>query len=100
MECDYKREAECQMRYKELVEQDPVLRLHTTVPAVIHELSTRRVLTSELVRGVSVEKASAYSQSTRNAIGRTILYQTIRELFHWRFMQTDPNFGNFLYDHR
>jgi len=26
------------------------------------------------------------------------MYLTIQELFVWRFMQTDPNWGNFLYD--
>ena len=31
-------------------------------------------------------------------IARTILIITIRELFEWRFIQSDPNFGNFLYD--
>ena len=27
-----------------------------------------------------------------------ILFVTLRELFEWRFMQTDPNWGNFLYN--
>mmetsp|Transcript_6805 Transcript_6805/g.14675 ORF Transcript_6805/g.14675 Transcript_6805/m.14675 type:complete len:179 (-) Transcript_6805:367-903(-) len=27
-----------------------------------------------------------------------VLRLTLRELFVWRFMQTDPNWGNFLYD--
>ena len=38
------------------------------------------------------------SQEIRNDVGSLLLRLTIRELFSWRFMQTDPNWGNFLYD--
>lgn len=38
------------------------------------------------------------SQDIRNDVGSLLLRLTIRELFDWRFMQTDPNWGNFLYD--
>ena len=38
------------------------------------------------------------SQDVRNDVGSLLLRLTIRELFDWRFMQTDPNWGNFLYD--
>ena len=38
------------------------------------------------------------SQEIRNDVGSLLLRLTIRELFDWRFMQTDPNWGNFLYD--
>ena len=31
-------------------------------------------------------------------MGTLLLKLTIKELFEWRFMQTDPNWGNFLYD--
>lgn len=37
-------------------------------------------------------------QSVRDAVGTTLLELTLRELFVWRFMQTDPNWGNFLFD--
>ncbi len=40
-----------------------------------------------------------YSQTqTRNHIARLLLCITVKELFEWRFMQSDPNWGNFLYD--
>lgn len=38
------------------------------------------------------------SQDIRNDVGSLLLRLTMRELFGWRFMQTDPNWGNFLYD--
>jgi aarF domain-containing kinase len=31
------------------------------------------------------------SQEVRNAVGTRLLQLTLHELFHWRFMQTDPN---------
>ena len=97
-ECDYVREAVSQRRYKELVEADPVLSKHTYVPKVIDALSTDAVLTSEFVHGIPLDRVVDLDQTTRNAIARTVLFLTIKELFEWRFMQTDPNFANFLYD--
>ena len=38
------------------------------------------------------------SQEVRSDMGTLLLKLTIKELFEWRFMQTDPNWGNFLYD--
>ena len=37
-------------------------------------------------------------QEVRDAVGTLLLQLTLKELFQWRFMQTDPNWGNFLYD--
>jgi len=37
-------------------------------------------------------------QAVRDDVGTRLLRLTLRELFGWRFMQTDPNWGNFLYD--
>jgi aarF domain-containing kinase len=37
-------------------------------------------------------------QSTRDLVGTWLLRLTLKELYEWRFMQTDPNWGNFLYD--
>lgn len=37
-------------------------------------------------------------QEVRNHVARLMLRCTIKELFDWRFMQTDPNWGNFLFD--
>jgi aarF domain-containing kinase len=99
-ECDYVLEAQYQTRYRELILNDEVLRRHTAVPEVFPELSTAGVLTSRLIEGESIEKAVAYSQVVRNAIARTLLIVSIKELFKWRLVQSDPNFGNFLYNHK
>ena len=98
-ECDYTTELQSQSRYKANVESDKTLSMRAYVPAVFPSVSTPQVLCSEFVEGIPIDKAASLSQVSRNAIARTLLYLTIQELFVYRFMQTDPNFSNFLYDH-
>ncbi|XP_037761496.1 atypical kinase COQ8A, mitochondrial [Chelonia mydas] len=94
LECDYKREAACATRFQQLLQEDPVF----YVPSVISELSTQRVLTTELVPGFPLDQAQGLDQETRNRICSSILDLCVRELFHYRYMQTDPNWSNFFYD--
>lgn len=93
-ECDYKREAECAKRFRNLLEGDPVF----VVPEVFDELSGRRVITMELVNGVPLDRCVDLNQDTRNEICFNILQLCLRELFEFRFMQTDPNWSNFFYN--
>ena len=98
LECDYEYELQSQQRFKELIEQDAYCRTRFRVPDVFPDLSTRQILTSEWVPGVAVDKVRDLSQAVRNEVGTRLLHITMKELFSWRFMQTDPNWGNFLYD--
>ncbi|KAL0047600.1 hypothetical protein WJX82_007565 [Trebouxia sp. C0006] len=98
MECDYEYEARCQKRFQKLISSDPDLAENFNVPDIIDELSGKTVITSEWVPGVHIDKVKTMSQDIRNDVGSLLLRLTIRELFDWRFMQTDPNWGNFLYD--
>mmetsp|Transcript_38269 Transcript_38269/g.81683 ORF Transcript_38269/g.81683 Transcript_38269/m.81683 type:complete len:681 (-) Transcript_38269:121-2163(-) len=101
IECDYRREAENQRRFQTLIISDPSLVADRfVVPKVLDELSTSRILVTELVRGGTIDKVVDLDQSERNRIGKAIMRLTMLELFVWRFMQTDPNWGNFLYDVR
>mmetsp|Transcript_25002 Transcript_25002/g.54077 ORF Transcript_25002/g.54077 Transcript_25002/m.54077 type:complete len:677 (+) Transcript_25002:226-2256(+) len=101
VECDYRREVENQRRFQTLVSSDPGLVADRfVVPKVIDELSTSRILVTELVHGGTIDKVVDLDQSERNRIGKAIMRLTMLELFVWRFMQTDPNWGNFLYDVR
>jgi aarF domain-containing kinase len=94
-ECDYLREANSQRVFKQTVGNDPFF----YVPDVIAELSSQHVLTTEFVRGVSLERAVELPQETRDMLARQVLRLCLQELFVWRLMQTDPNWSNFLYDH-
>ncbi|KAJ8403767.1 hypothetical protein AAFF_G00346350 [Aldrovandia affinis] len=93
-ECDYKREAECAKRYRALLEGDPFFE----VPEVVDELTGSRVLAMDLVSGVPLDGCVELPQETRNKICFNILQLCLRELFEFRFMQTDPNWANFFYN--
>ncbi|XP_076129419.1 atypical kinase COQ8A, mitochondrial [Alosa pseudoharengus] len=94
LECDYIREAKCAKKFKELLKDHPFF----YVPDVVDELSGRLVLTTELVPGFPLDKAEDLHQDLKDEICENILNLCLRELFEWRYMQTDPNWSNFFYD--
>ncbi|HKC49756.1 MAG TPA: AarF/ABC1/UbiB kinase family protein [Myxococcota bacterium] len=95
-EADYGREARSQEQYRALVGDDPGV----LVPRVYADLSTHRVLASDRVRALPIEdlRSPAHPQRLRDEIGAKLLRLVFRELFEFRFVQTDPNFGNYLYE--
>ncbi|KAL1338571.1 hypothetical protein AAHE18_10G220900 [Arachis hypogaea] len=93
-ECDYNLEAASQKRFRDLLSGTEGF----YVPIVFNDLSSKKVLTTELVHGITIDKVALLDQETRNYIGKMLLELTLMELFVFRFMQTDPNWGNFLYD--
>lgn len=94
LECDYIREAQCAKKFRELLKDHPFF----YVPEVIEELSSNYVLTTELVSGFPLDQAESLTQELKNEICQNILTLCLRELFEFRFMQTDPNWSNFFYD--
>ena len=97
---DYEREAESQLRYRSLMEPYRETE-RINVPMVYPELSSKKTLITELVNGVPVDKlfkSNLISQEKKNEIAERLLRLTLREIFEFRFMQTDPNFSNYLYD--
>ncbi|XP_023990954.1 atypical kinase COQ8A, mitochondrial isoform X3 [Salvelinus sp. IW2-2015] len=94
LECDYIREAKCAKKFQELLKDHPFF----YVPDVIDELSSNAVLTTELVPGFPLDQAEQLSQELKNEICENILKLCLRELFEFRYMQTDPNWSNFFYD--
>ncbi|KAM9356082.1 atypical kinase COQ8A, mitochondrial [Pholidichthys leucotaenia] len=94
LECDYIREAQCAKKFRELLKDHPFF----YVPEVIEELSSRHVLTTELVPGFPLDKTENLTQELKNEICKNILILCLRELFEFRYMQTDPNWSNFFYD--
>ncbi len=95
-EADYRREADNTERYRELVADEPAV----LVPRVHRDLSTRRVLATDRVHARPIEdlRSSEHSQKRRDRVGERLMSLVLRELFHFRFMQTDPNFANYLFD--
>ncbi|OJJ97304.1 hypothetical protein ASPACDRAFT_54039 [Aspergillus aculeatus ATCC 16872] len=95
-ECDYIREAESANRFRELLRDDPVF----LVPEIIPEASGKQVLTMERLEGIAVTKIQDFTQAQRDWIGTQIMRLCLREITEFRYMQTDPNWTNFLYNAR
>ncbi|XP_039294170.1 atypical kinase COQ8B, mitochondrial isoform X2 [Nilaparvata lugens] len=93
-EVDYKREAECTYKFKELLRPYP----QYYVPKVIDNLCTKQVFTSELIEGIPVDKCQDLDYESRLTVCSLIMQLCLRELFEFRFMQTDPNWSNFFYN--
>lgn len=102
IECDYINEMNNQIRMKRHIENDTFLHDENNfyVPAVYPHLTKQEILVSEHVNGMNIDKGVLMLNDPEecNRICRAIMYLSIQELFVWKFMQTDPNFGNFLYD--
>ncbi|KAF9169438.1 hypothetical protein BGX21_010365 [Mortierella sp. AD011] len=94
-ETDYLREAECIEEFGRLLKDDPDYQ----VPRLVPEASGPMVLTMEWMRGETMTYAMQNcDQAARNRIGTNILSLCLRELFDFQYMQTDPNWTNFLYN--
>lgn len=92
-ECDYIREAGNVVRYKEMLADEPAF----AVPKIYHDLSDEHVLTMERMRGTEIAKGN-WPQETKNKISEELMRLTLMEIYKFRFMQTDPNWANFLYN--
>jgi predicted unusual protein kinase regulating ubiquinone biosynthesis (AarF/ABC1/UbiB family) len=95
-EADYEAEARHLVRFRELVSDEPLIR----VPAHHPDFCTRHVLAMDRMLGRPIEdlRGPEYPQQLRDEIGATLQRLMFRELFEFRFVQTDPNFANYLFD--
>ncbi|KAI1096747.1 ABC1-domain-containing protein [Rostrohypoxylon terebratum] len=94
-ECDYEREAECGRRYRALLADEPDV---FVIPKIHAAASGKRVLTMEFMEGIGVTRGKSFTQEQKDWIGTQILRLCLREITEFRFMQTDPNWTNFLYN--
>jgi aarF domain-containing kinase len=94
-ECDYIREAECGQRFRNLLAEEEAVFL---VPKIYPEASGKQVLTMEYMEGVGVTKVQNFNQEQKDWIGTQLLRLCLREITEFKFMQTDPNWTNFLYN--
>ncbi|KAL9954092.1 hypothetical protein ACROYT_G041586 [Oculina patagonica] len=93
-EVDYLREAKNAQHFRELLKDMP----EYYVPDVIEDLTSKQVLTTELIEGTSLDKIENPDRDTINKICLNILRLCLKEVFEFRFMQTDPNWSNFFFD--
>ncbi|HEY4461042.1 MAG TPA: AarF/ABC1/UbiB kinase family protein [Streptosporangiaceae bacterium] len=92
-ELDYSREARNQQLFAEYYDGHPTIH----VPGVISELSTRRVITSDLAGGARFSELAGWSQEERNLAAETIYRFVFRSLYEARAFNGDPHPGNYLF---
>lgn len=92
-ECDFNRESNNIKKFRELLKDDKSFR----VPKVYDELTTDEILTMEYLEGVEVIKGE-WDQQTKDLIATNIMKLCLREIAEFKFMQTDPNWANFLFN--
>ncbi len=91
-ELDYTREAEMADIFRRIHADDP----DVIVPRVVQSLSTRRVLTAELMGGIGyAEFCEAATQEQRNRAGLTIWRFMFRALLQHGYLYADPHPGNY-----
>jgi predicted unusual protein kinase regulating ubiquinone biosynthesis (AarF/ABC1/UbiB family) len=92
-ELDYLHEAANQRRFGEWYAGHPFIH----VPAVLDELTTRRVLTSELAGGVRFDEVLSWPQHQRDAAGEAIFRFVFRSIYRLHAFNGDPHPGNYLF---
>jgi predicted unusual protein kinase regulating ubiquinone biosynthesis (AarF/ABC1/UbiB family) len=92
-ELDYRLEAEHQRAFQRLHAGDP--KIH--IPDVIAERSARRVLTTELARGRTLEEAQQGSADERVAHARTLWRFVFKGNLVGSMFNADPHPGNYFF---
>ncbi|CAL9732939.1 atypical kinase Coq8p, mitochondrial [Monosporozyma unispora] len=97
-ECDYIREARALQNFEELLKDDPVF----SVPHVYEELTTSSCLTMTKMEGYEIMKLPQRinTQETKNFIAENIMRLCLGEIAQFKYMQTDPNWANFMYNEK
>jgi predicted unusual protein kinase regulating ubiquinone biosynthesis (AarF/ABC1/UbiB family) len=91
-EVDYGKEAEAIDTFRRVHEGDSDI----VIPRVVHSLSTKRVLTMELMGGVDyADFCERSSQPDRNAAGETLARFMFRALWRHGLLYADPHPGNY-----
>lgn len=92
-ELDYAQEARNQDLFGLHYRDHPYIH----VPEVFHELSTARVLTTELADGVEWDEVLTWSQQEKNLTAETIYRFAFGSLFGLAAFNGDPHPGNYLF---
>lgn len=94
-EADYQAEATSLERYAARLDGDPDF----LIPRVHHDFSTTRVLAMDYVTGIPIDRLAdpLYRHAQRDRAAGLLARLSLRELFDFGLVQTDPNFGNYLY---
>ena len=92
-EVDYSLEADNQERFARYYQDHPFIH----IPEVVRELSTARVLTSDLVAGSPFEELQGWNQHESDMAAETIYRFVFRSLYRLHAFNGDPHPGNYLF---
>jgi predicted unusual protein kinase regulating ubiquinone biosynthesis (AarF/ABC1/UbiB family) len=92
-ELDYRREAKNQRLIAAYYDGHPTI----SIPAVIGELSTRRLITTELSGGARFAELAGWPQEERDLAAETIYRFVFRSLYEVHAFNGDPHPGNYLF---
>ena len=92
-ELDYRREAANQSLFAEYYHGHPTI----IVPKIVPELSTRRMVTSELAAGSRFADLAELPQRERDLAAETIYRFVFRSLYELHAFNGDPHPGNYLF---
>jgi predicted unusual protein kinase regulating ubiquinone biosynthesis (AarF/ABC1/UbiB family) len=92
-ELDYRREADNQRLLGGYYDGHPTIH----IPAIVGELSARRVVTSELSDGARFQELADWPQHERDLAAETIYRFVFRSLYEVHAFNGDPHPGNYLF---
>jgi predicted unusual protein kinase regulating ubiquinone biosynthesis (AarF/ABC1/UbiB family) len=93
-ESDYETEARHLRRYATLLRDES----EVVVPGVHPDLTTGSVLAMDRLHGAPLEELCSpeYADAERDRVATLLLRLVLREFFEFHFVQSDPNFANYL----
>jgi predicted unusual protein kinase regulating ubiquinone biosynthesis (AarF/ABC1/UbiB family) len=92
-ELDYRVEAANQRLFADWYRGHPFI----DIPDVVEQLSSRRVLTTQLAVGARFAELDEWDQSERDLAGETIFRFVFRSLYRLKAFNGDPHPGNYLF---
>jgi predicted unusual protein kinase regulating ubiquinone biosynthesis (AarF/ABC1/UbiB family) len=92
-ELDYRSEARNQQLFADFYDGHPTI----AVPRIVPELSTRRVVTSDLADGARFAELAGWPQAERDLAAETIYRFVFRSLYEAHAFNGDPHPGNYLF---
>lgn len=93
-ETDYQLEARFMTEFSTLLQDDA----RYIVPQVCDDWTTAGILAMTFQQGQPIERTKTAPQDVRDRVITSLIELTLRELFDFQLMQTDPNFANYLYE--
>lgn len=82
-ECNYEREAHAMAAFGDIFKDF----FDFYVPKVYTDLSTKRIITTEFVEGVPIDRCVNEPQEVRDFISSKFIELCLREIFQFKFMQ-------------